>query len=215
MQWDLSPTTCSHGPFQRGFLFFIFIALIYVVAYLISNLVIFSFTKKGLGRIETSFKAGNDSDQPVRFKDFKFKKRARYSVINAILETFRDLERLKVEGNSIKLWELKIKDLKDQVENTFFKRNPFLVICVLSVCFGVAVFAKEIMLVFQLMSITGSGGIAALSGGVSEALIIPLFASITCLVSALAFLSAGKSAKKIVMEITKLEIRLIEMRGRK
>lgn len=215
MQWDLSTISCTHSPIQRGFFFFIFIASIYVVAYLIHNLVIFSFTKKGLGRIKTTFKAGNDSDQPVQFKDVKFKERSRYSVINAILETFRDLERLKVEGNSIKLWELKIKDLKDRVKNTFFKRNPFLVICVISVFFGVAVFATEIQSVFQWMSVSGSGGIAAFSGGVSEALIIPLFASITCLVSVLAFLSAGKSAKKIVMEITKLEIRLIEMRGRK
>ncbi len=214
MQWDLSTISCTHSPFQRGFFFFIFIASIYVVAYLIRNLVIFSFTKKGLGRIETSFKAGNDSDQPVQFKDIKFKERIRYSVINAILETFRDLERLKVEGNSIKLWDLKIKNLKDRVENTFFKRNPFLIICVLSVFFGVAVFAKEILLVFQLMSVIGSGGIAAFSGGISESLIIPIIASITCLVSALAFLNAGKSAKKIVMEITKLEIRLIEMTGR-
>ena len=62
MQWDLSTITCTHSPFQRGFFFFIFIASIYVVAYLIRNLVIFSFTKKGLGRIENSFKARNDLD---------------------------------------------------------------------------------------------------------------------------------------------------------
>lgn len=197
-----------YDPIQRGFMFFVMITSIYVLACLISNHVRLIYTRKGLKRIEKNFKAWNDSDQPVQFKNIEFKKSKGYCVINAILDTFKYLEKSKTEADFFRLWDLEIKILRERIDGTFFKRNPFLVICVLTICLGIPVFFKHFYFGFQKMPI--SGGMVDLARIISESLIIPIIASINCALSALVFLSAKNSAKKILTEITKLEIHLLE-----
>jgi hypothetical protein len=211
MQWDdFSLWESSPGPIQRGLIFFIMITFIYVLGHLITNYVRFIYTRKGLKRIENSFKAGDGTDQPFQFKDVELKKGGRFSVVvNAILDTFKELEKLKEKDNFPRLWELKLKSLKDRIEGTFFNRNPFLAVCVLTICLGFSAFAIETIGILQYMPVAGSGGICVITGCMSVALVYTIIASFNIALSALAYLNAKKSAEKISMEITKLEIHLI------
>lgn len=199
-----------HDPIIKGAIICLLITVIFVFAHIIDTLSQYVYTRKGLRRIRTSIETGGDSNQPVRLQDIKFKKAERFSLVSTILSTFMVLETLRAKDNFVKQWELRIKNLGSQVERRFLKKNLFLVLLVLSIFSGLFGCFHSLKMTFVYSSISGSSGISAISGGIVDSLVILMFASISGTLAALGYLGTKSAVQRVLAEITKLEIRLLE-----
>ncbi len=209
MYWDSPGPFEYYGPVEKSILIGLCIVFICVLYYIIKNRYGYALTKRGLKRIQKSFDAAALANRPVQLKEIKFKKDRCFSLVKTILETFGDIETLKTKDHFVKQWELRSKHLENQVERTFFKRDPFLVLCVLSLLLGIMGLVYGMRVTFWGYSMIGSGGLAAISEGISDALLFPFLALINCTLAVLGYSGAKNSGKWVLAEITKLEIRLI------
>jgi hypothetical protein len=210
MHWDLTEMSscCYYGPVEKGIFMSLFIIFICILYHLLSNGIRYFNTKRGLRRIHASIQIAAHSDQPVQLNGIELKKSELYEPARLILNTFRDMETLKSKDNFSMQWKLRSKYLENQIKRTFFNRDPFLVFGVFSMLLGGIGFLYLLRTASVACGMTGSGGLASISGGINEFIVLLIFSLINCTVSALGFWGTKKRCNRVLTEITNLEIRL-------
>jgi len=189
MQWDLGTMWAHSGNIPRGVIFVLLIMSIYAIAVGVERLFVFSKAKKQSnillrlisklwqeGKLEESIKVSSDK----RFKN---------SHLAKIL--IAGLNELEFQEDSKAGYAEKVESAKRAIERATikglveFKRGMNALATIGSTSPFVGLFGTVfgIITAFQSMSVSGSGGIAAVAGGISEALITTGFGILVAVIA--------------------------------
>lgn len=189
MQWDLGTMWAHSGTIPRGVIFVLLIMSIYAIAVGVERLFVFSKAKKQSnillrlisklwqeGKLEESIKVSSDK----RFKN---------SHLAKIL--IAGLNELEFQEDSKAGYAEKVESAKRAIERATikglveFKRGMNALATIGSTSPFVGLFGTVfgIITAFQSMSVSGSGGIAAVAGGISEALITTGFGILVAVIA--------------------------------
>jgi biopolymer transport protein ExbB/biopolymer transport protein TolQ len=189
MQWDLGTMWAHSGTIPRGVIFVLLFMSIYAIAVGVERLFVFSKAKKQSnillrlisklwqeGKLEESIKVSSDK----RFKNSHLAK-----VLIA------GLNELEFQEDNQAGYAEKVESAKRAIERATikglveFKRGMNALATIGSTSPFVGLFGTVfgIITAFQSMSISGSGGIAAVAGGISEALITTGFGILVAVIA--------------------------------
>jgi biopolymer transport protein ExbB/biopolymer transport protein TolQ len=189
MQWDLGTMWAHSGTIPRGVIFVLLIMSIYAIAVGVERLFVFSKAKKQSnillrlisklwqeGKLEESVKVSSDK----RFKS---------SHLAKIL--IAGLNELEFQEDTKAGYAEKVESAKRAIERATikglveFKRGMNALATIGSTSPFVGLFGTVfgIITAFQSMSVSGSGGIAAVAGGISEALITTGFGILVAVIA--------------------------------
>jgi biopolymer transport protein ExbB/biopolymer transport protein TolQ len=189
MQWDLGTMWNHSGPIPRGVIFVLLFMSIYAIAVGVERLFVFSKAKKQSnillrlisklwqeGKLEESIKVSSDK----RFKNSHLAK-----VLIA------GLNELEFQEDTQAGYAEKVESAKRAIERATikglveFKRGMNALATIGSTSPFVGLFGTVfgIITAFQSMSVSGSGGIAAVAGGISEALITTGFGILVAVIA--------------------------------
>jgi biopolymer transport protein ExbB/biopolymer transport protein TolQ len=189
MQWDLGTMWNHSGPIPRGVIFVLLFMSIYAIAVGVERLFVFSKAKKQSnillrlisklwqeGKLEESIKVSSDK----RFKNSHLAK-----VLIA------GLNELEFQEDAHAGYAEKVESAKRAIERATikglveFKRGMNALATIGSTSPFVGLFGTVfgIITAFQSMSVSGSGGIAAVAGGISEALITTGFGILVAVIA--------------------------------
>jgi biopolymer transport protein ExbB/biopolymer transport protein TolQ len=189
MQWDLGTMWNHSGPIPRGVIFVLLFMSIYAIAVGVERLFVFSKAKKQSnillrlisklwqeGKLEESIKVSSDK----RFKNSHLAK-----VLIA------GLNELEFQEDTQAGYSEKVESAKRAIERATikglveFKRGMNALATIGSTSPFVGLFGTVfgIITAFQSMSVSGSGGIAAVAGGISEALITTGFGILVAVIA--------------------------------
>jgi biopolymer transport protein ExbB/biopolymer transport protein TolQ len=189
MQWDLATMWAHSGPIPRGVIFVLLIMSIYAIAVGIERLIVFRKAKKQsnilLRLISKLWQEGKLEESIKVSSDKKFKNSHLAKVLIA------GLNELEFQEDSKAGYAEKVESAKRAIERATikgleeFKRGMNFMATIGATAPFVGLFGTVfgIITAFQSMSQTGSGGIAAVAGGISEALITTGFGILVAVIA--------------------------------
>ena len=189
MQWDLQTMWAHSGAIPRLVIFVLLIMSIYAIAVGIERLIVFRKAKKQsnilLRLISKLWQEGKLEESIKVSSDLKFKNSHLAKVLIA------GLNELEFQEDSHAGYAEKVESAKRAIERATikgleeFKRGMNFMATIGATAPFIGLFGTVfgIITAFQSMSVSGSGGIAAVAGGISEALITTGFGILVAVIA--------------------------------